>query len=208
MLGAIRGMAGGKAEAAGAARIGMNGLLEVRLAGLLQLGLCVTFSRHTSPVRELRLNLTSTPDLSRCPSIRCSPQAFSLPPNPSKPAIKKRMGSNPALWRGARPLAGDLLDYAVGDVFQLLQLADELRFQLGDAGEEVVERLSQAHAGGTAAGQVGGREWVKERPDFPCSLPQQRVVQAATTAYARCAPRFSCLSACLLPSRRMELCRG
>ena len=29
MLGAIRGMAGGKAEAAGAARIGMNQLLEV-----------------------------------------------------------------------------------------------------------------------------------------------------------------------------------
>ncbi len=29
MLGAIRGMAGGKAEAAGAARIGMSQLLEV-----------------------------------------------------------------------------------------------------------------------------------------------------------------------------------
>ena len=43
VLGAIRGMAGGKAEAAGAARIGMNQLLEVRLAGLLQLGLCDMF---------------------------------------------------------------------------------------------------------------------------------------------------------------------
>lgn len=127
----------------------------------------------------MRLSLTCTPDLSPRPSIHCPPpQAFSLPPNPSKAAIKKRMGSNPALWRGARPLAGDLLDYAVGDVRALLQLADELHFQLGDAGEEVVERLSQAHAGGRLQGRwVGGSG---ERACRLClSLPQQRDVQAA-----------------------------
>lgn len=97
--------------------------------------------------------------LAQCLSMCCPEpftQAHSLPPNPRKAAIKKRMGSSPALWRGARPLATELLAYAVGDVFQLLQLADELCFHLGEAGEAVVATLSQAHAGDWRAGEGVG----------------------------------------------------
>lgn len=117
--------------------------------------LCVAGARPaTQPMQS--------PPIVCWPSVlsMCCPEPFAqahgLPPNPRKAAIKKRMGSSPALWRGARPLATELLDYAVGDVFQLLQLAEKLCFHLGEAGEAVVATLSQAHAGGLVGGRGKG----------------------------------------------------
>ncbi len=118
---------------------------------------CITFKALPCDTQQAVCPFEADPTPPPQPHLSPRSQAHGLPPNPAKAAIKKRMGADPALWRGARPLAGDLLEYAVGDVRQLLELADELGYQLGDAGEEVVERLSQAHAGGLAGGH---ERWV------------------------------------------------
>jgi hypothetical protein len=56
-----------------------------------------------------------------------------------------RVEADPALWE-RRPFEADLLAYARSSIAPLLPLFDELRSELGGAGEAAVRRLSGAHA--------------------------------------------------------------
>ena len=59
--------------------------------------------------------------------------------------MHSRVEADPSLWE-RRPFEAGLLAYARSSVAQLLPLFDELRSELGGAGEAAVRRLSGAHA--------------------------------------------------------------
>lgn len=59
--------------------------------------------------------------------------------------MRLRIAADPSLWE-RRPFKADLLAYARSSAAPLLPLFDELRSELGGAGEAAVRRLSGAHA--------------------------------------------------------------
>jgi len=59
--------------------------------------------------------------------------------------VRLRIAADPSLWE-RRPFKADLLAYARSSAAPLLPLFDELRSELGGAGEAAVRRLSGAHA--------------------------------------------------------------
>lgn len=59
--------------------------------------------------------------------------------------MRLRIAADPSLWE-RRPFKADLLAYARSSAAPLLPLFDELRSELGGAGEAAVRRLSGARA--------------------------------------------------------------
>lgn len=74
-------------------------------------------------------------------------------------AIQQRMASDYNLWK-RRPLAQELLQYAAGDVGQLLPLAEALTVDLGRSQLSLLRRLSEANS---------QRNWLAaDRTCYPC----------------------------------------